>query len=82
MKKEWYITEFEQKEYLHNKKLIFKKYPLVEKEHSHCELCWARFSKYKEDLHSGYYEPKSKSWICDNCFMQFKVLFNWDLSKE
>ena len=50
-------------------------------EHDHCELCWARFSNYSEDLHSGYYEKESKSWICPECYEAAATLFSWTVVK-
>lgn len=48
-------------------------------DHVHCEICWAKFSKRPEDLHFGYYEEKSNSWICEECFQSFGALFHWQL---
>ena len=77
--KEWYMEEYEEKTYLHNKELVVQRFPDIDGEHDHCELCWNRFSKYPGDLHEGYYEPDSKSWICGECFKQFHELFGWTI---
>lgn len=77
MSKEWYILEYESKDYLHNKTLVYRPFPFGYMNHDHCELCWARFSKYKEDLQSGYFERESNSWICEECYENFKNLFRW-----
>ena len=80
MAKEWYLLEYEQKTYLHKKELIAKSYPGTEGMHDHCELCWSRFSKYFEDLQSGYYESQSQSWICPDCYSKYASLFEWTIA--
>lgn len=77
MDNDWYISEYEKKTYLHNKALTYIAYPGVEGAHDHCELCWARFSKYPSDLQKGYYEQISKSWICSDCYNELASLFGW-----
>lgn len=81
MAKEWYMQEYEEREYLHNKKLEHKEYdgPFCLDDHEHCALCWQKISKYPEDDHSGYYEKDSRDWICEDCFDKFKELFGWEL---
>lgn len=79
MEKPWYITAYEEKDYLHGQKLQFKKYLDKLPDHEHCDLCWDRFSEYKDDLHFGYYEPESKSWIGESCYNSLKELFRWQL---
>ena len=77
MEKPWYIKQYEDKDFLHSKTLIFKSFDYGDTEHRHCEICWTRFSNYVGDEHSGYYEPLSKSWICQSCFNDFNALFDW-----
>lgn len=79
MSKEWYISEYEQKTYLHNKVLSFQNFLCTKGDHNHCELCWARFSDHPSDLQNGYYEPLSKSWICSDCYNDFATLFGWSV---
>lgn len=82
MKKPWYILEYEEKEYLHSKKLEFKEVDYILPDHQHCELCWATFSQCSGDLHSGYYEVDSESWICKECYDSFKELFKWTTEEQ
>lgn len=83
MEKPWYIEEYEEKDYLHNKELQYKEFIGEDKnDHEHCELCWHRISNLKDDSHNGYYEELSKSWICDECFNDFKDLFGWSVRSE
>lgn len=77
MKKPWYIIEYEQKEYLRDKRLQLREFVCNSDQHEHCEICWARFGMHPEDLHFGYYESHSKSWICNTCYNDFKDLFKW-----
>ncbi|MBQ7362817.1 MAG: hypothetical protein IJW48_00030 [Clostridia bacterium] len=79
MKKSWYLEEYEEKDYLHNKKLQLKSVLLKKEEHYHCELCWNRLSSCVGDLQIGYYESLSKSWICETCYQEFKDLFGWSI---
>ena len=79
MEKPWYILEFEEKEYLHNRKLFKKDIDFEKGDHRHCEICWDRLSCSKSDLNCGYYEEKSQSWICEECFNNFKSLFKWSV---
>ena len=81
MKKPWYIVEYEEKTYLHNKTIQRKKNAFKSNQHEHCELCWARFSPHQNDLQFGYYEPDSQSWICDTCCNDFKNLFKWTIEE-
>lgn len=78
MDKKWYIVEYEQKTYLRNKTLLFKQFKAIG-DHRHCELCWNRISNANEDLHCGYYEEISGSWICEACFNDFRELFHWNV---
>ena len=29
------------------------------------------------DLHGGYYDKESNSWICKDCFTELKGVFHW-----
>ena len=67
-------------DYLFEKVIQKKQYSFSsENDHEHCEFCWNKISIYPEDLHFGYYEPDSKSWICEDCFNDFKDLFKWSI---
>lgn len=79
MSEEWYIWHYNNKEYLHNKVLSFREFSESDGDHDHCELCWDRFSNYPDDLHNGYYEPLSGSWICEDCYNHLATLFAWSV---
>lgn len=74
---EWIEWEKQSKDYLYDKKLVYLSYP-DSLDHEHCELCWARFGNNAQELTSGYYEPDSKSWICEECYQRFKNVFRWE----
>lgn len=76
---EWIEWETKTKNYLYDKRIEKKDYP-TNLEHTHCELCWARFGNYAGDLKQGYYECESQSWICENCYNIFREYFRWTTS--
>ena len=81
MEKEWFLLEYERKPELHNKVFTFLDFPCRPNHHDHCELCWARFSRSKDDLKNGYYERLSLSWICPECYSDFASLFGWSVEE-
>lgn len=76
--------------YLFRKNLYYKTFiPYFDDQHpdhAHCEFCNNYFSLEKVSdnhyLHEGYYEPESKSWICETCFQDFKEIFQWTVIKD
>ena len=49
-------------------------------EHDHCSFCWAKFaeeSHIPDALHEGYATEDEGDWICEDCFNDFKDLFQW-----
>ena len=72
----WIEWEIKNKNYLYGKKVEKKEYPM-NVEHTHCELCWARFGNYAGDLKQGFFECESQSWICDDCYNIFRKHFKW-----
>ena len=83
MKKPWYIAQYEDLTYLHNQSVELKNFKEAfssnPQEHRHCEMCWAKFGFFEGDNHLGYYEENSGSWICQDCYENFKDLFGWRL---
>ena len=72
----WFESNLKSNTFLDDAVLEKKTYPTSE-EHSHCEFCWDKFGSDEEDLKSGYYESKTKSWVCDSCFKIYKDYFHW-----
>jgi hypothetical protein len=70
-----------QEEYLKGIRLFRKKYTRHSEswDHDHCEFCWAKFSEedYAEALHEGYATEDDYRWVCEQCFEDFKDLFDW-----
>ena len=46
-------------------------------DHDHCEFCAAKFSESRNDLNVGYATTDCYHWICDNCYEDFKEIFQW-----
>jgi hypothetical protein len=52
-------------------------------DHDHCQFCWDKFMEedYPEVLHEGYATEDDERWICEQCFEDFKDLFDWKVMK-
>ena len=76
-KNDWRIRN--QEDYLMGDKLHKQDYaaPSPKWDHDHCEFCWATFSEHDGDLHEGYCALDKKRWICEQCFQDFKGMFNF-----
>jgi hypothetical protein len=46
-------------------------------DHDHCEFCRAKFSIAPDDKHVGYTTADEYWWVCDECFRDFSVQFEW-----
>jgi hypothetical protein len=70
-----------QERYLKNKKIKHIEYKNQVKysDHEHCEFCMEKISNYSDSLHEGYCTEDEYHWICENCYNDFKDLFNWTL---
>ena len=70
-----------QETYLRDKTLYHKKCVKFsdEWEHEHCEFCGEKISEYDGDLNEGYCTKDEKYWICEECYNDFKEMFNWKL---
>jgi len=77
---DWRITF--QEDYLMSALFEKKKYQKksIEWDHDHCEFCEEKFS---EDpivgMSVGYYTENRESWVCEQCFNDFKDLFMFGL---
>ena len=73
---DWRLTN--QKLYLDGVKLVksnILSYP--DKDHEHCCFCWGKFGKYDDMLKIGYCTADARFWVCETCYNDFKILFNW-----
>lgn len=74
-----------QNEYMANMKFHYTKFlpPHYGSLHTHCEFCWHKFMKKSEGIEDcssyGYCSSDGKYWVCEECFHDFKELFNWEL---
>jgi transposase-like protein len=48
----------------------------------HCEFCWEKFGEENGVLHIGYCTCDRYRWICEQCYNDFKELFDWKLVDE
>tara|TARA_Y100000768_G_scaffold388444_1_gene384398 strand:+ start:9526 stop:9894 length:369 start_codon:yes stop_codon:yes gene_type:complete len=78
--KDWRLQG--QEEYLKGVPLVFKKWrkPREEWDHDHCEFCWAKFAEFEgDDIHrSGFADEDNNHWVCEKCYNDFKVRFEWN----
>ena len=83
MNKQRLEDELRKKEYLIGKSFRYAKFEArFPNDHTFCVFCWARISAWEEDLHDGYFEEDSKSWVCDICIEEFEKTFEWVVNKE
>ena len=81
LKREWRYMK--QDRYLFNVSLIYGKYePSIGNDHDHCEFCGEKFFQRDGFLHEGYCTPDKYRWICKNCFNDFKIMFQWNVTKK
>lgn len=50
-------------------------------DHEHCAFCWTTISEYSGDLHEGYCTLDEYTWICPECYEDFKEDFHWTLAE-
>lgn len=76
---DWRLRD--QQDYLFQKKLSHCNYKQLspKSDHDHCEFCWKKFSLYDGDSHVGYCTSDKYYWICDECYTDFKEMFEWEL---
>ena len=76
---DWRLTN--QLNYLRGVTLEWRTYtrPSERWDHDHCSFCWAEFmdSEGPDILREGYTTPDAYHWVCQQCFNDFKVLFEW-----
>lgn len=51
----------------------------MESDHEHCEFCFEKISNYFNTTHEAYCTEDEYYWICDNCYNDFKTMFDWKL---
>jgi hypothetical protein len=71
-----------QANYLHGELLRFSAYrrPRPGWKHDCCEFCWKPFDpERREGVASEGFYTEDLRWICEACYEDFKVLFDWRL---
>ena len=78
-KNDWRLTN--QEAYLRGKQLLHKHWEQRSPswDHDHCSFCWADFDK-PTDI--GYCTTDQYHWICEECFKDFKDMFQWEVVME
>lgn len=75
-----------QERYLKGKTLLRRKYipPQPDWDHDHCSFCWAKFKERGEPgtIQEGFVTEDNKSWICPQCFADFKAEFQWSIKDD
>ena len=83
MEEDWRLLRG-QDSYLHGATLIKHPYkpsnPL--NDHDHCEFCTRKFGNGKDDLKQGYSTEDNYTWICSQCYDDFKERFEWNVKQE
>ena len=78
---DWRLTD--QMDCLYKATLIKAKFRKTgSNDHEHCEFCWEKFGEENGALHIGYCTCDRYRWICEQCYNDFKELFNWELVDE
>ena len=79
MQNDWRLTN--QMAYLYRatlKKAVFQR--TATNDHEHCEFCMEKFGEGDGLLKSGYCTLDRYHWICEECFQDFQVQFEWRLT--
>lgn len=51
-------------------------------DHDHCEFCMDKFGLGNNDLHEGYSTQNGAIWICEKCYKDFAVMFQWTVDEK
>ena len=81
-KSDWRLTNQEQ--YLNGVSLRMKRFKFrasqPERDHEHCEFCWAKIVEEKKSddlLFEAYVTKDGRRWVCPQCFSDFREMFRW-----
>lgn len=68
-----------QEGYLKDKKLQHMKFnrAMCTEDNDQCDFCYSLLDGDNQDASYAYFEPITKSWICERCYKDFKDHFNW-----
>lgn len=68
-------------EYLYKTSLLHHAYTPCNSniDHDHCEFCMAKFGTNLDELNYGYSTVNNYTWICEDCYNDFKEMFKWNV---
>lgn len=68
-----------QEGYLKDKKLQHRKFSqaMRTKDNDQCDFCYSFLDRNHQGASYAYFEPITRSWICERCYQDFKEHFNW-----
>lgn len=77
--KDWRIRD--QMDFLYGVELLHRSYSTQKEnwDHDHCIFCWEKFQSNNQ---MGYCTKDLYYWVCEECFSDFKEMFNWKLVSE
>ena len=79
--KDWRLRN--QLKYLYKEKLRHLKYfNHGNSDHDHCEFCFDKFALFEGCLKEGYCTLDYYHWICEECFRDFKDMFQWTVEED
>lgn len=47
--------------------------------HKHCAFCFEKIGISSDNIHEAYCTEDEYHWICDDCYNDFKDIFDWKL---
>lgn len=71
-----------QQKYLNHVKLKHIKFSNLQYDksnHEHCEFCLEKISIFSDCIHEAYCTEDEYHWICDDCYNDFKDIFDWKI---
>ncbi len=70
-----------QERYLKQVELIYRTYEIFREDwdHDHCAFCGGKFATQGGEFTEGYATMDQYHWICKNCYMDFKGIFDWKI---
>ncbi|MBQ6947966.1 MAG: hypothetical protein IJN42_07950 [Clostridia bacterium] len=73
-----------QEMYLKDRELIYMKFnpSICFEDYRQCEFCGDIFDEDPDNLLNAYREPVSRTWICEECYNDFKPYFNWTVKPD
>jgi len=79
MKNDWRLTN--QLNYLKGKRLIYSNFKQKSPkwDHDHCEFCMKKLDRPEQ---KAYSTPDYYRWICEECFEDFKEMFEWNVVED